>query len=111
LPNKVPQSEAAETLNIGDRSLRYANQVIQSGTPELIKAVDDGKVAANMRQGERTDLEPSTNSSNVISQSEAVETLNIGDRSLRYANQVIESGTPELIKAVDDGKEQIAGLI
>jgi len=43
LPNKVPQSEAAETLNIGDRSLRYANQVIQSGTPELIKAVDDGK--------------------------------------------------------------------
>ena len=53
----------------------------------------------------------STNSSNNISQSEAVETLNIGTTSLKCANQVIESGTPELIKAVDDGKEQIAGLI
>jgi len=93
----------------GDDPLKYV--ISKNLTRRHLNESQRSMVAArlaNMRQGERTDLEPSANLPNVISQSEAAETLNIGDRSLRYANQVIESGTPELIKAVDDGKVAVS---
>ena len=82
----------------GDDPLKYV--ISKNLTRRHLNESQRSMVAArlaNMRQGERTDLEPSTNSSNVISQSEAAETLNIGTTSLKCANQVIESGTPELI--------------
>lgn len=63
-----------------------------------------GARLANMKQGERTDLEPSPNSSNVVSQSDASKMLNVGTTAIKEAKQVIRRGTPELIKAVDDGK-------
>lgn len=58
---------------------------------------------ANMRQGERTDIEPSVNLPKV-SQENASVLLNVGDRSVRFAKEVITSGSPELITAVDTGE-------
>jgi hypothetical protein len=57
---------------------------------------------ANMRQGERTDVEPSANLPKV-SQAQAAEMLNVGDRSLRRAKRVTEDATPELMQAVERG--------
>ena len=48
---------------------------------------------ANMRHGERTDLEPSANLPKV-SQREAAEKLNVSERSLRNAVQVVDHGVP-----------------
>lgn len=58
---------------------------------------------ANMRQGERTDLEPSANLPKV-SQAEAADLLNVSERSVRSAKSVVENGTPELVAAVDAGQ-------
>jgi len=57
---------------------------------------------ANMRQGERTDLEPSANVPKV-SQREAADRLNVGERSVRYAAVVRNHGAPELVSAVEQG--------
>src|SRR6266446_470518 len=58
---------------------------------------------ANMRQGERTDLEPPANLPKV-SQPEAADLLNVSERSLRDAKMVQEHAEPELIAAVDRGE-------
>lgn len=59
---------------------------------------------ANMRQGERTDLaEPSANLRKVPQQA-AAQMLNISERSLQTAKQVIEKGIPELQQAVERGE-------
>lgn len=50
LPNNISQMEAAEMLNTSDRSIRDAKQVIQHGTPELVKAVDEGKIAVSLAE-------------------------------------------------------------
>lgn len=57
---------------------------------------------ANMRQGERTDLQPSANLPKVSS-ANAAEMLNVAERSVTSARKVIDSGTPELVKAVESG--------
>ena len=57
---------------------------------------------ANMRQGRRTDLEPSANLPEV-SQQEAAQTLGVSERLVRHAKQVQTSGAPELARAVDSG--------
>ena len=57
---------------------------------------------ANMRQGRRTDLEPSANLPEV-SQQEAAHTLGVSERLVRHAKQVQTSGAPELARAVDSG--------
>jgi len=46
---------------------------------------------ANMRQGERTDLEPSADLRNVISQPEAAELLNISERSIQDAKSAFRN--------------------
>lgn len=60
---------------------------------------------ATMRQGERTDLaaEPSANLPKV-NQPTAAKTLSISERALRHARRVQDSGTPELVRAVDRGR-------
>ena len=65
---------------------------------------------ADMRQGERTDLEPSANLPKVpkVSQGEAAELLNVSDRTLRSARQVLEQGTPELVAAVERGEMAVS---
>ena len=58
---------------------------------------------ANMRQGERTDLQPSANLRKV-SQAEAAKRLNVSERSVTFAAFVEKEATPELIHAVGQGK-------
>lgn len=57
---------------------------------------------ATMRQGERTDLQPSANFPKV-SQSQAAEMLNVSDRSLRMFNAVAER-MPELVPLIEKGE-------
>ena len=56
-----------------------------------------------MRQGERTDLEPSANLQKV-SQAKASELLNISPRSISDAKKVTAEAQPEVVSAVRDGK-------
>lgn len=65
------------------------------------RALVAGRIA-NMRQGQRTDLELSANLPKV-SLSDAAELLNVGERSVRHARQVLDEGTPELVAAVESG--------
>jgi N6-adenosine-specific RNA methylase IME4 len=58
---------------------------------------------ANMRQGARTDLQPSANLPEV-SQAQAAKKLNVSERSVRSAVAVRDHATPELIQAVEQGK-------
>jgi len=62
---------------------------------------------ANMRQGARTDLQPSANLPEV-GQPEAAQMLSVGERSLRSAKKVLTSGTPELARAVEQGKVAVS---
>lgn len=62
-----------------------------------------GARIANMRQGERTDLEPSANLPNVISQSQAAELLNVSERSIKSV-KAIEREAPDLIQEIVEGK-------
>ncbi|HEY4982610.1 MAG TPA: MT-A70 family methyltransferase [Pseudolabrys sp.] len=57
---------------------------------------------ANMRQGERTDLEPSANLRKV-NQAAAASMLNVSERSIQNAAAVREHGTPELQHVVEQG--------
>lgn len=45
--DSVGQNKAAELLNVGERTLRYAKEVQESGAPELISAVDTGEIAVS----------------------------------------------------------------
>jgi hypothetical protein len=62
---------------------------------------------ANMRQGERTDLEPSANLPKV-SQSDAAKLLNVSGRSVRSAKAVCDQAVPELIKKVEQGEISVS---
>ncbi len=55
---------------------------------------------ANMRQGERTDLSPIGGR---FSQASAASIFSVGKRSVERAKKVLESGTDELVQAVDGG--------
>lgn len=57
---------------------------------------------ANMRQGERTDLEPSAKSRKV-DQASAATRLNVSPRLVQSAKAVQEKATPEIKDAVDRG--------
>lgn len=58
---------------------------------------------ANMRQGERTDQEPSATLPKV-SQAEAGKQVGVSERSVRDAVKVIAKAAPEIVKAVEQNK-------
>jgi N6-adenosine-specific RNA methylase IME4/ParB-like chromosome segregation protein Spo0J len=58
---------------------------------------------STMRQGERTDLQPSANLLKV-SQAEAAKRLSVSERSVTFAALVEKEATPELIYAVEQGE-------
>ena len=58
---------------------------------------------ANMRQGQRTDIEPSANLRKVISQPEAAKMLNVSERSMQSV-KAIEREAPELIPEIVRGE-------
>lgn len=62
---------------------------------------------ANMRQGERTDLQPSANLPKV-SQAEAARRLGVSERSVRHAVEIKNTGVPELIAAVEAGQVAVS---
>ena len=43
----ISQPEAAELMNVSTRTVKSAKQVIEQGTPELIRAVDAGEMTVN----------------------------------------------------------------
>lgn len=45
--SEVSQAQAAQMLNVSDRTIRTAKQVAEQGTPELAKAVEEGKVSVS----------------------------------------------------------------
>jgi ParB-like chromosome segregation protein Spo0J len=62
---------------------------------------------ANMRQGERTDLEPSANLPKV-GQAAAADLLNVSTRSVTNATKVFADGAPELVNAVERGEVAVS---
>ena len=70
---------------------------------ESQRAVAAARIA-NMRQGARTDLRPI----DARSQAEAATLLSVGKRSLSRAREVLNDGTPELVKAVEAGKVSVS---
>jgi hypothetical protein len=78
LDGRKSREIAAEKAGFGNETTyRQARKVTEEAIPELVEAVDKGDIAistaaklANMRQGERTDIEHSANLQKV-SQSEA----------------------------------------
>jgi N6-adenosine-specific RNA methylase IME4 len=46
----VPQGEAAKSLNVSPRSVRSARVVQEQGAPELIGAVDQGRIAVSVAE-------------------------------------------------------------
>lgn len=68
---------------------------------ESQRAMVAGKLA-NMRQGERTDAQPSANLQKV-SQADAAALLNVSERAVASAVRVKDHGAPELVAAVETG--------
>jgi N6-adenosine-specific RNA methylase IME4 len=62
---------------------------------------------ANMRQGERTDLQPSGNLPKVA-QPVAAKMLKVGERSVRHATAVLEQAVPALAAAVEAGTVKVS---
>ncbi len=62
---------------------------------------------ANMRQGERTDLEPCANLRKV-DQNEAATLLNTSRRSVQHAKKVDAEAIPEVVTAVESGKLSVS---
>jgi N6-adenosine-specific RNA methylase IME4 len=60
-----------------------------------------------MRQGERTDLQPSETLPKV-SQPQAAEMMNVSARLLRSAKTVHDSGTPALVRAIEQGRLSVS---
>lgn len=65
---------------------------------------------ANMRQGERTDLELSEQVPKV-SQKDAAKMFGISDKLLRGAKKIIEEGTPEQIESVEKGQKTVSAIL
>jgi len=59
---------------------------------------------ANMRQGERTDLEPSATWQKV-SQDQAAKMMGVSVRSVSRGRYILDRGTPEEIEAATEGRE------
>lgn len=66
-----------------------------------------GAKVANMKQGERTDLEPSANWQKV-SISEASDKLSVSERSICRAKNVQKDGVPELVQKVEQGEVKVS---
>ena len=63
---------------------------------------------ANMRQGERTDVEPSANLQKV-SQSDAAEMLQVSPRSVATAAKIERDAPVEVVEAVKAGAMPVRG--
>ncbi len=62
---------------------------------------------ADMRQGERTDLDPSAKLQKV-SQAQAAKMFNVSPRSVADATYVLDHGSPDLVAAVERGDMKVS---
>lgn len=62
---------------------------------------------ANMKRGQRTDIEPSANLQNV-SQASAAEMLNVSTRTVASAQKVIDEAPQEVVQAVERGAMSVS---
>ncbi len=107
------QPEAAKLMNVGTATVQRARVVLDHGIPELVKAVEDGRmVGARIATLSREDtlthfpnkisdrsIDPS-----VPTQSQAAQALNVGTTTIRRAKVVLDHGIPKLVKAVEEGR-------
>ncbi len=113
------QSEAADLLNVSRSAVQRARIVLEDGPPELVEAVEQGKIAvsaaakiaalppeqqpkamvaaklATLGQG-RPELNAQICA---FSQPDAAGLLNVSRRAVQHARTVLEDGSPELIEA------------
>jgi N6-adenosine-specific RNA methylase IME4 len=73
---------------------------------ESQRAIVAGRLA-NMRQGERTDVEPSANLQKV-STAAAAAALNVSERSAAAGRKVVQSALPEIALAVERGQLKVS---
>ncbi|WP_316165377.1 MULTISPECIES: MT-A70 family methyltransferase [unclassified Bradyrhizobium] len=73
---------------------------------ESQRAIIAGRLA-NMRQGQRTDLEPSANLQKV-STAAAAEAVNVSERSAAAGRKVVQSALPEVVAAVERGQIKVS---
>jgi hypothetical protein len=89
------QSEAAERLNVSERSLNLRRRHLDESQRAMV-----GARVANLRRGDNQHTPIGGTS---ISQSDAAERLNVGVRSVQRATEVLDHGTAELVRAVERG--------
>ncbi len=65
---------------------------------------------ANMRQGARTDLEPSANLPEV-SQPQAAKLFKVGERSVRAAKKVMREGSAAQVEAITSGAKSVSKAV
>jgi site-specific DNA-methyltransferase (adenine-specific) len=104
------QPEAAKMLNVSRRGVQNARQVIENGTPELVKAVDEGRLAVS-EAVKVAKAEPETQRAVVqkvierpISSAKAVKEVKAeqNKRDLEEARQDIDRARKERIESVCD---------
>jgi len=47
LDNPCPNKQAADAVNVSERSVVFAKKILNEGTPELVEAVETGKIAVS----------------------------------------------------------------
>ena len=104
----VPLADRPRRPYIGDDPLRFvvSLNLHRRHLAESQRALV-GRRYANMRQGERTDLEPSANLQKV-SVKQAADLFNVSERSVQTAGKVLDHGAPELVRAVESGTVSVS---
>ena len=74
LPDKKTSAEAAELLNVSERTVKSAKKIQQQGSPELTEAVEQGRVS--------------------VSAASDVATLTVGEQA-----EIVARGEKEILKA------------
>ena len=85
---QICTSEAAEKLNVSPRSVKSAKAVQRTGTPDLIEAVDSGKVAVSTAATVATLPEP-----------EQIEIVAKGEKEILQAAKKIRATRSEVKRA------------
>ncbi len=118
----MSQPKAAEMLNVGRATVQRAREVLDSGTPDLVKAVERGEMKVSsaaivakqppsVSSGWQRWAKAGPKQHSPIgetSQAKAAGMLSVGKRTVQRAREVLDSGTPELVKAVERGEMKVS---
>lgn len=99
LPDSAPalsQAQAADMLNVSERSVRTAKAVIEQGAPELVAAVEKGEVSVSAAASV-AELPPDEQAAVVAAGPKAVREKAKEVRQGKQAASVEEQGEPEQI--------------